>query len=160
MQRISINYSIIAGRALDNYLFNLCALEKLDITYESSYNLQDNRLLKREIPLNPDQKLQMKLRQGELLLLQIISGLEVSLSQGYLLINVIEKFLTKEITPDEIQAIEVECLKKPWTELWSGVKGFFEKISDTAACTYIEEMQGHASKYINAEMLFCTEEEL
>jgi len=69
---------------------------------------------------------------------------------------VIEQIFTKAMTIKDIQAVENECLKgKHLTQLCSskgkkdkdglGIRDFFDKISDTAACSYIDEIFRHAN---------------
>jgi hypothetical protein len=76
INRISNNYVAIAGLGLDTYLFTLCSLDKLDISYSPFFSLNGG-VNKQECSIDLTQK--AKIKQANLLLLQIISGLEVAL---------------------------------------------------------------------------------
>jgi hypothetical protein len=78
INQISNNYVAIAGLGLDTYLFTLCSLDKLDVSYSPSFSL-NGEVSKQEYSIDLTQKAKLKQRQANLLLLQIISGLEVAL---------------------------------------------------------------------------------
>ena len=147
-ETINNHYSAIAGVGLHAYLFTLCSLDKLDVSYDSHFSL-NYEFLKQEYPIDADQKNKLKQRQANLLLLQIISGLEVGLIQASILARLIEKHNDKPLSNDEIDNHDKEYLKKSWGELWKTLENSFllkDLSEDEDFKKYFTEIKNHAEK--------------
>ena len=148
INRISNNYVAIAGLGLDTYLFTLCSLDKLDVSYSPFFSL-NGEVNKQECSIDLTKKADIKQRQANLLLLQIISGLEISLIQACIVTKFIEKHLEKPLSNDEIEKNDKEYLKKPWRQLWETLENSFllkDLSEDDNFKKYFTEIKNHAEK--------------
>ena len=104
---------------------------------------------KQECSIDLTKKADIKQRQANLLLLQIISGLEVSLIQACIVTKLIEKHLEKPLSNDEIEKHKKEYLKKPWGQLWETLENSFllkDLSEDEDFKKYFTEIKNHADK--------------
>ena len=148
INQISNNYVAIAGLGLDTYLFTLCSLDKLDVSYSPYFSL-NGEFHKQECSIDLTQKAKIKQKQANLLLLQIISGLEVSLIQACIVTKFIEKHLEQPLSNDELENHDREYLKKPWGELWRSLEKSFllkDLSEDNDFKKYFTEIKNHAEK--------------
>ncbi len=148
INKIHHNYLDIAGLGLDTYLFTLCSLDKLDVSYSPSFSL-NGEVRKQEYSIDLTHKAKLKQRQANLLLLQIISGLEVSLIQACIVTKFIEKHLEKPLSNDELENHDKEYLKKPWRQLWETLENSFllkDLSEDEDFKKYFTEIKNHAEK--------------
>lgn len=144
INQISNNYVAIAGLGLDTYLFTLCSLDKLDVSYSPFFSL-NGEFHKQECSIDLTKKADIKQRQANLLLLQIISGLEISLIQACIVTKLIEKHLEKPLSNDEIEKHKKEYLKKPWGQLWETLENSF-LLKDLSEDEDFTEIKNHADK--------------
>lgn len=154
INQISHNYVAIAGLGLHTYLFTLCSLDKLDVSYDSRCSL-NYEFHKQEYSLSTDDKNRLRQGQANLLLLQIISGLEVALIQASKLASLIEKQLQsqKPLSGDEIDNHHQEYLKKTMEQLWKTLENSFllkDLSEDNNFKRYFTEIRGHAEKLYKA----------
>ncbi len=148
INRISNNYVAIASLGFDTYLFTLCSLDKLDVSYSPFFSL-NGEVNKQECSIDLTKKAEIKQRQANLLLLQIISGLEVALMQACIVTKFIEKHLEKPLSNDELENHDREYLKKPWGELWRSLEKSFllkDLSEDDNFKKYFTEIKNHAEK--------------
>jgi hypothetical protein len=125
-------------------------MDKLDVSYSPYFSL-NGEFHKQECSIDLTQKARIKQKQANLLLLQIISGLEVALMQASLVTGFITKRLQspKPLSNDELENHDREYLKKPWGELWRSLEKSFllkDLNEDNDFKKYFTEIKNHAEK--------------
>jgi hypothetical protein len=123
-------------------------MDKLDVSYSPYFSL-NGEFHKQECSIDLTQKARIKQKQANLLLLQIISGLEVSLIQACIVTKFIEKHLGKPLSNDEIMNHDKEYLHKKMGQLWKTLENSFllkDLSEDEDFKKYFTEIKNHADK--------------